>query len=332
MSTDPKKRGLGRGLAALLGEAAIEAAGNAPAQAQAQPGAPAEGREHALALALDLLSPNPHQPRSQFDAASLDELADSIRVHGIIQPLVVTPAVDEPGRYWIIAGERRWRAARLAELQTVPVLVRDASPQALTELALVENIQRDDLNALEEAQAYQALMSDYSLTQAEVAERVGKSRSAVANSVRLLTLPDAAQEAIVAGRISAGHARALLALPDTGLMLAGLDEIVRRQLSVRQAEALVKQWLEIPPQQVQEVSKPSQDPRLVAHITHLENRFRSALGTKVNLNRNEDGTGRLVVHFYSDDDLETIYRLIAGDEENQDDMPLDDMPLDDMRV
>ncbi len=212
----------------------------------------------------------------------------------------------------------------------MPVLVRDASPQALTELALVENIQRDDLNALEEAFAYHALMNDYGLTQAEVAERVGKSRSAVANSVRLLALPEAAQQAIVAGRISAGHARALLALPDTGLMLAGLDEIERRQLSVRQAEALVKQWLETPPQKVAETPKPTQDPQLVAHITHLENQFRSALGTKVNLNRNEDGTGRLVVHFYSDDDLEAIYRLIAGTDEALDEMPLDGTPFDSM--
>ena len=315
MGTDPKKRGLGRGLAALLGESAIEAAGNTPEQAPPQPGTPAAGGEHAREIALDLLSPNPHQPRSQFDAASLDELADSIRVHGIIQPLVVTPALDQPGHYWIIAGERRWRAARLAELQAVPVLVRDASPQALTELALVENIQRDDLNALEEALAYQALMSDYGLTQAEVAERVGKSRSAVANSVRLLTLPKPAQEAIVAGRMSGGPARTLSAPPEAKVKMAGLAESLRRQLSVRQAEALVKQWLETPPQQAPEPPKPTRDPRLVAHITHLENRFRSALGTKVNLNRNEDGTGRLVVHFYSDDDLEAIYRLIAGDED-----------------
>jgi ParB family transcriptional regulator, chromosome partitioning protein len=312
MSTDAKKRGLGRGLAALLGESANEAAVAAQEQAHAQPGAGLDTRENARQVALDLLSPNPRQPRSQFDAESLSELADSIRVHGIIQPLVVTPAIDHPGHFWIIAGERRFRAARLAELQTVPVLVREASPQALTELALVENIQRDDLNALEEALAFQVLMNDYGFTQAEVAERVGKSRSAVANSVRLLTLPQAAQQAIVERRISAGHARALLVLPDEGTILAGLDEIERRQLSVRQAEVLVKQRLETPPQKPAETPTAKQDPQLVAHITHLENRFRSALGTKVNLNRNDDGSGRLVVHFYSDDDLEAIYRLIAG--------------------
>jgi ParB family chromosome partitioning protein len=262
------------------------------------------------------LSPNPHQPRKEFGAESLAELADSIRVHGIIQPLVVTPAADQPGFYWIIAGERRWRAAKLAELETVPVLLREASAQALTELALVENIQRDDLNPLEEAQAYQALLQDFGLTQAEVAERVGKSRSAVANAVRLLSLPDAVQRAVVEGRISAGHARALLALPDYATMLAALEEIERKQLSVRQVEALVKQWLETLPTPPQVEPKSTQDPQLVAHISHLEDRFRSALGTKVNLNRNEDGSGRLVVHFYNDDDLETIYRLIAGSDED----------------
>ena len=177
MSTDAKKRGLGRGLAALLGESANEAAVAAQEQAHAQSATGLDTHENARQVALDLLSPNPHQPRSQFDAESLSELADSIRVHGIIQPLVVTPAIDNPGHFWIIAGERRFRAARLAELQTVPVLVREASPQALTELALVENIQRDDLNALEEALAFQALMNDYGFTQAEVAERVGKSRT-----------------------------------------------------------------------------------------------------------------------------------------------------------
>jgi ParB family transcriptional regulator, chromosome partitioning protein len=314
MSTDAKKRGLGRGLAALLGEAAGEATGISQDQAKARGDA---GRQNEREVALDRLSPNPQQPRTLFDADSLNELADSIRVHGIIQPLVVTPALEQPGHFWIIAGERRWRAARLAALESVPVLVREATPQALTELALVENIQRADLNALEEALAYQALMNDHGLTQAEVAERVGKSRSAVANAIRLLSLPEAAQQAIVAGRISAGHARALLALPDDETMLAVLDEIEHRQLSVRQAEALVKQWLDRPVTAV-ETPKMAPDPQLAAHVSHLENRFRSALGTKVNLNRNEDGSGRLVVHFYSDDDLEAIYRLIAGVGETDD--------------
>jgi ParB family chromosome partitioning protein len=317
MSNDPKKRGLGRGLAALL----ANTSGEPPAGAGPEGGQPAgqsSGSPTPHLVDLDALAPNPHQPRGQFDVDSLAELAESIRVHGIIQPLVVTPAPGQEGRYWIIAGERRWRAARQAGLTSAPVIVRGASAQALTELALVENIQRDDLNAVEEARAYQALMDNYGLTQVEVAERVGKSRPAVANAVRLLGLPPAAQQAIVEGRIAAGHARALLALPDAASTAAVLDEVERGGLSVRQTEALVKRWLEeqaavapadAPP------ARPAPDPQLLAHLGHLEDRFRSALGTKVNLNRNDDGSGRLVVHFYSDDDLEAIYRLVAGEDE-----------------
>jgi ParB family chromosome partitioning protein len=310
MANDSKKRALGRGLAALLANTSGEDPA-LPAAEETHPGerAAAPGAQE---IALDLLSPNPHQPRKEFDAQSLQELADSIRVHGIIQPLVVTQAGDDPQRFWIVAGERRWRAARLAGLAAAPAIVRAASSQALTELALVENIQRADLNALEEAQAYAALMEEHGLTQAEVAERVGKSRPAVANALRLLGLPAETQAALVEGRITAGHARALLSLPDAAAMLLALDEIERRGLSVREAEALVKQWNEL---RVQEPPAPKAqpDPRVAAHIVHLENRFRSALGTKVQLNRNDDGSGRLVVHFFNDGDLEHLYRLIAGE-------------------
>lgn len=302
MSNDLKKRGLGRGLGALI----MNTTGVSTASSA---GSETGGVRQ---LHIDDLNPNPHQPRTHFDGATLTELADSIRAHGIIQPLVVTMAPDQPDRYWIVAGERRWRAARLAGLTVVPAIVREASPQQLMEWALVENVQRDDLNPLEEAVAFQALLADFGLTQAEVAERVGKSRSAVANSVRLLHLPPDAQQAIVDGRISAGHARALLSLPAVDLMQTALAEIVARQLSVRQTEALVKQMLEAPPRPVAE---PIIDPNLQAHLSHLEDRFRSALSTRVSLNRNDDGSGRLVVHFYSDDDLDTIYRLITGVDE-----------------
>jgi ParB family chromosome partitioning protein len=309
MGNDTKKRGLGRGLAALLANTAGEEPSFSPAGEEgAGERAPAAGAQE---IALDLLSPNPHQPRKEFDTAGLHELADSIGVHGIIQPLLVTPAGDDPHRFWIVAGERRWRAARLAGLAAVPAIVRPTSSQALTELALVENIQRADLNALEEAQAYAALMEEHGLTQAEVAERVGKSRPAVANALRLLGLPHEAQAAVVEGRITAGHARALLGLPDAAAMLLALEEITRRGLSVREAETLVKQWSETPaPKPL--APKPPPDPQVAAHIGHLENRFRSALGTKVQLNRNDDGSGKLVVHFFNDGDLEHLLRLIAG--------------------
>lgn len=302
MSNDLKKRGLGRGLGALI----MNTTGAPPAGSAGSEGG---GVRH---LRIDDLSPNPHQPRTHFDAATLTELADSIRAHGIIQPLVVTAVPDQPEVYWIVAGERRWRAARLAGLAAVPAIVREASPQQLREWALVENVQRDDLNPLEEAAAFQALMVDFGLTQAEVAARVGKSRSAVANTVRLLNLPPEAQQAVVDGRISAGHARALLSLPAVDLMQSALADILARDLSVRQAELLVKQMLEAPPHPA---AKPSVDPQLQAHLSHLEDRFRSALSTRVSLNRNDDGSGRLVVHFYNDDDLDAIYRLITGVDE-----------------
>jgi ParB family chromosome partitioning protein len=263
-------------------------------------------------VAVDQLSPNPHQPRTLFDETALQELADSIRTHGIIQPLVVTADHSRDGAYWLVAGERRWRAARLAGVADVPVIVREASPQQLMEWALVENVQRADLNPLEEATAYVALMEEFGLTQAQVAERVGKSRSAVANSTRLLNLPLDAQQAVTDGRISAGHARTLLALPDHASMTRALGEILRRDLNVRQTEALVKRLAEVEP----ETAPPAPvDPRLQAHLTHMESRFRAAFGTRVSLSRNQDGSGRLIVHFFSDDDLDALYRLVAGEDE-----------------
>lgn len=305
MTHDAKKHGLGRGLGALIVNTSGEPAG-------AVAGA-ADGIRY---LPTAILHPNPHQPRSNFDAGTLQELANSIRTHGIIQPLVVTAAQDQPG-YWIIAGERRWRAAQQAGLGEVPVIVREASSQQLAEWALVENVQRDDLNAIEEATAYYALMNDYGLTQAEVAERVGKSRPAVANTVRLLQLPLPAQQAVIDGTISAGHARALVALPDATMQLTAMQQIVSQELNVRQAEALAKRLLTAPAPARSEkpTSAGPADPRREAHWRDMENRFRATLGTKVSLDHNKDGGGRLVIHFYNDDDLAAIYRTIAGAED-----------------
>ncbi len=326
MSTDAKKRGLGRGLGALIVDTAGNAGtGDAPAGVRTGQGTAGPG---VATLPVDALSPNPHQPRTEFDPDALSELAASIVLHGILQPLVVSAATpagsgdglpDQAGRYWIVAGERRWRAARLAGLTEVPAIIREASPQQLMEWALVENLQRDDLNPLEEAAAYQSLIAEFGLTQAEVAERVGKSRSAVANTVRLLHLPPAAQQALVAGKVTAGHARALLALPDRPAMESALAEILARDLNVRQAEALVKRMLEAPPAPVTAEAPASTE--LDAQWRDLEARFRAALSTKVSLTRNQDGSGRLVVHFYNSDDLDAIYRLIARDEADDDDTP-----------
>lgn len=302
MTAEPKRRALGRGLGALIMDTALT-----PATPEVITQADAGG---VRMVGTDRLIPNPHQPRATFEPAALEELAGSIRTHGIIRPLVVTAAPDTPDHFWLIAGERRWRAARIAGLTEIPVIVREATPQQLMEWALVENIQRADLNALEEAAAYQSLIEEFGLTQAEVAERVGKSRPVIANTVRLLGLPLEAQQAVIEGHISAGHARALLGLPDQGAIIHALDEVTRRDLNVRQTEALVRKLC---------MPKPAPDPvveepDMTNHLQYLENRFRSALGTKVSLTRNQDGTGRLVVHFFNDDDLESLYQLIAGEE------------------
>lgn len=302
MAADSKKRGLGRGLGALIMDTAITPA-SAEIVAQAEAGG-------VLMVTIDRLAPNPHQPRADFDPEALAELAASIRTHGVIQPLVVTASPEQPAHYWLIAGERRWRSARMAGLQEVPVIVREATPQQLMEWALVENVQRADLNPLEEATAFQALMTEFNLTQAEVAERVGKSRPTVANTVRLLSLPIEAQQAVIDNQISAGHARALLGLPSPEDIRRVLPEVIKRDLTVRQTEALVRRLCA--PAPIPE--PPSADPEIQNHLQHMENRFRSALGTKVSLSRNPDGAGKLVVHFYSDEDLESIYHLIAGEE------------------
>jgi ParB family chromosome partitioning protein len=299
MVAEGKKRGLGRGLGALIMDSERRAASP-------------EGEAGGVQLVrTDRLTPNPRQPRAQFDPMSLQELADSIRTHGILQPLVVTADPEGGACFWLIAGERRWRAAQLAGVEEVPVIVREVSSQQLLEWALVENVQRADLNPLEEAAAFQSLMVEFGLTQSEVAERVGKSRPAVANTLRLLGLPAPLQQAVVDGQISAGHARALLGLPDSAAMVELFFQVIERDLTVRQTEALVRRFAAPPPAQAAPVELPD---ALQSYFQQMENRFRSALATKVTLSRNPDGAGRLVVHFYSDEDLESLYRLIAGEE------------------
>lgn len=306
-----RRRGLGRGLGALIVNTE-----HAPAPGFDESDAAREDAAHQPGyrlIAPDNILPNPRQPRAHFDQDALDELAASIRAHGIIQPLVITANPLEPGRYWLIAGERRWRAAQLARLESVPAIVREASPLQLVEWALVENLQRADLNPLEEAAAYQTLVEEFALTQAEIGERVGKSRSAVANTLRLLQLPPEVQAAINSAAISAGHARALLALPDHAAMCQALTQITARDLSVRQTEELVKQLLTPPPVVPEPVDEPDAHDEAAAFYTHLEQRFREALGTRVSLSRGRDGSGKLIVHFFDEEDLASLYQLIVGD-------------------
>ncbi len=314
MTEAPKPRsGLGRGLGALIlnteaGEAGIDTAGSGE-QSAAATGV----REVPLAS----ISPNPRQPRTRFDEAALDELAASIRTHGLIQPLVLTTNQQRPDLYWLVAGERRWRASQRAGLQSVPAIVRDATPQELVELALIENLQRADLNPLEEAHAYAALLDEFGLTQAEVADRVGRSRSAVANTVRLLNLPENVQAALVEGRLTAGHARALLALPDAETMETTRIQIEARTLNVRQTEMLVKRLLDEAAAAAARAAAPppaAGSPQEAAQVAFMEERLRAALGTRVSLNRNANGAGKLVVHFYTNEDLEAIFQRIAGED------------------
>jgi ParB family chromosome partitioning protein len=223
-----RHRGLGRGLSALLGEAAAEL----PVADEA-----AAARVGANEIAIELIGRNPDQPRKIFTEAEVDELAASIREKGVLQPILVRPAPGEEGRYQIVAGERRWRAAQKAGLRAVPVLIRDLDDIEVLEIAIVENVQRSDLNAIEEAMAYRALMDRFGRTQDAVAQVVGKSRSHVANTLRLLALPDEVQDHVLAGRLSAGHARALVSQPDA---VALAEQMIQGGVSVRQAEEMVR--------------------------------------------------------------------------------------------
>lgn len=281
-----KKQGLGRGLDALI-----------PTSGEREP-----GRGTIRVVPIGNVVPNPLQPRSRMDETSLSELAESIKAHGLIQPLIVT---ESGGTFVLIAGERRLRASKLAGLTEVPVVVKEASTQEMLEIALVENIQRDDLNALEEAFAYQQLIDEFGLTQAEVAERVGKGRSTVANLVRLVALPENIQQAVIDGRISGAHARALLPLPTPEMQTAAMNQILRLDLSVRQTETLVKNLM------ADKKPEPKPRPTLPPELLQLQEQFQETLGTRVNIEKSAKG-GRVVIHYYSDDDLQAIYEAITG--------------------
>lgn len=286
-----ERRGLGKGLGALIPS-----------------GEPVPGIRQ---VHIDAIVPNPRQPRSSFDADALEELAASIREMGLIQPLIVQQSTDaqdpgQPPRYQLIAGERRWRAARLAGLQHVEVIVKEASPQEMLELALVENIQRADLNPLEEASAYHQLAQEFGMTQERIAERVGRSRASVANTMRLVRLPEEIRQGLLDSRISEGHARALLMLDDHEEQSLAYRAVIKKQLSVRQTEELVRRLKRSTGDTRRQRSRSPETVR-------LEQEFRDSLGTKVSLYRSSKG-GKLVIHFYSEDDLQALYeRLIPDD-------------------
>ena len=249
-------------------------------------------------VAISQVEPRPSQPRVLFDESALRELADSIGQRGVLQPILVVP---KDGHYEIAAGERRWRAAKMAGLTKIPVIVRELSEQELTEVALIENIQREDLNPIEEAQAYRQLMTDFSLKQEELAEKISKSRSAVANSLRLLKLDERVQAMVMDGSLSEGHARALLGLSDKKKQLEAAKEITEKALSVRETERLVKRMNQ--PEKTEE-----HDWRAADRTAYDEGelRLRKTLGTKVTIRRTEPDKGQIVIDYYSVEDLERI--------------------------
>ncbi len=280
-----KRKALGRGLRALIPE----------------PVAPLR-REPAQEVDLDLLRPNREQPRGAIEDARLEELAASIRAHGIIQPLVVSR--QEDGTFEIVAGERRWRAAQRAGLLRVPVVERAVANSKRLELALIENIQREDLNAIEAAAAYARLADEFGFTQEEIARSVGKDRATVANYQRLLRLPTEVRAEVASGALSMGHARALVGLADERAQLDIAREVLARDLSVRETEALVKRRSEPP-------RPPAEPPPPDVHTRAAEDRLKVALGTRVRIVR-RGKRGRIEITFVSEDELQRLYEQLAG--------------------
>lgn len=290
MST--KQRGLGRGLGALIDDFSAS-----------------ESTQAVTSLPLQKVEPNPNQPRHRFDEEELQALADSISEHGILQPLAVRKM--EGGFYQIIAGERRWRAARLAGLQEVPVVVVEADDKTVMELALIENLQRQDLNPMEEAEGYRVLTEEYGLTQEEAAARVGKSRPAVANALRLLALPDEVRELVEKGELSAGHARAILSLPTKAKQKTAAQRILALRLSVRQAEAMCKRL-------AAEEKKPEPPKHTdVDYVAECEKALSRRLDRKVRI-VNGKRKGRFELEFYGEDDLQRLYEILLALDPSED--------------
>ena len=282
----PKRTGLGKGLEALIpaGQSTTPMVSGGVSQ-----------------VPIDSIQRNPRQPREKFDINELENLAESIREHGVIQPLIVSPGRN--GMYTLIAGERRLQAARRAGLQSVPVVIRHATDLQLLELALIENVQRADLNPIEEAEAYHNLAKEFRMSHETIAARVGKSRVAITNTMRLLDASVAVKQALVDGRISEGHARALLALTSAKAQEALLNRVINLDLSVRQTEALARKY---------SGQKPATKRRagVSADVTDLERRLRSSLGTKVSLKHGKKG-GTVTIYYYSDEELNSLLEKLT---------------------
>lgn len=293
-------KALGRGLSSLL-----PSKNTAPPSPSVIPEAKADNPGF-LMVALDLIDPNKSQPRTEFRSEQLQELADSIRVNGVIQPLIVRKNGE---RFELIAGERRWRASRIAELTQVPVVIQEIANDKILQVALIENIQREDLNAIETAIAFDRLAREFNLSHEEVGKRTGKERSTVTNMVRLLKLPKEVQSLVANHQLSMGHARALLALPSEELQRSVAHQVVTQGLSVRSVEQLVKKLIEPAPEK-EEKTPLRIDPNVQAAVEELER----SLGTRVRVVEKNKDRGRIEIEYYSQDDLDRIYQQIVGEQ------------------
>ncbi|MEO8617562.1 MAG: ParB/RepB/Spo0J family partition protein [Luteolibacter sp.] len=293
------KQALGKGLGALI----KKSAGSAAPSADAAP----EDFKRVRDVPIDHVVPSPLQPRIQFIESPLDDLMESIRQHGIIQPLIVRLV---EGKFELIAGERRWRASKKLGLTTVPVIERDASDRDVLEMALIENLQREDLNPLEEAAGYVRLVKEFSLKQDEIATRVGKSRASVANAMRLLDLHKDVQMLVAQTRISVGHAKAILSIKDQDTQLLAADQIIRRQLTVRAAEKLAQSYLNGDSDGPGEAKKVPAAREVDIHVRAITNRLREHLATHVAI-QHSSKKGKIEIEYYGDDDLQRLIELLG---------------------
>lgn len=287
-----EKRGLGKGLGALIPGAEREVR-------------PADGMD----VELERITSNPYQPRGRFDDDKFQELVNSVRVHGVLQPIVLRTKSD--GDYELVAGERRLRAAKAAGLTRIPAVVRELTNEQSLEVALVENIQREDINAVDAAVAYCRLCEEFGLSQEDLAFTVGKSRSAIANTMRLLALPDSIKEEVRSGRISEGHARAILSVEGATTQIELCKRIIGGVLSVREAEVLAREWARGTMSSAGNVSRETIAAREDPNLLEAESQLRGLFGTKVRIIKNKD-RGRIEIEFYSEDDLERLLLLLSG--------------------
>ena len=301
------KKGLGKGLGAIFGEDVVKESNEELTKVKRSLPAEEEETKGSLMVKISLIEPNRDQPRKDFNEEELQELAESIKNYGVLQPLLVQ---KKGTSYELIAGERRWRAAKLAGLKEVPVVLREYSKQQAMEIALIENVQRADLNPIEEAQAYQQLVKEFHLTQEEIAARVSKNRATITNAMRLLKLDEEIQNLLIKGAISSGHARAILSLEDKQLQKKAAKEVLDRRLSVRETEKLVKRLARASAEKNERNEK--KDDALALIFQNLEERMKTIMGTKVSIHNKDRNKGRIEIEYYSEAELERIVEMIES--------------------